>query len=119
MANHSAQYPDGYLDKKTFKSFFAVSGDSGSFTYQAGVRVYQRCPSSVFVSSLEDYADLRSILGILNRRQRMVLTSDFTQYERIPDNWYKRPVGDEYTIPGYALPASIKPRFELHAKPPN
>jgi hypothetical protein len=58
MANHSKEYPDGYLDKETFKSFFAVSGDSGAFTYKAG-------------------------------------------WERIPDNWYKRPVADPYTIPGY------------------
>jgi len=59
MANHSAQYPSGYLDKETFKSFFAISGTSGKFTYQPG-------------------------------------------YERIPDNWYKRPVTDEYTIAGCA-----------------
>ena len=57
MANHSAQYPQGYLDKETFKSFFAVTGKSGAFKYTPG-------------------------------------------YERIPDNWYKRPVGDEYTIAG-------------------
>lgn len=56
MANHSVQYPEGYLDKETFKSFFAVSGTSGSFTYQPG-------------------------------------------YERIPDNWYRRPLTDAYTIP--------------------
>ncbi|KAI4243176.1 MAG: hypothetical protein LQ352_007085 [Teloschistes flavicans] len=58
MANHSAKYPQGYLDKETFKSFFAVSGTPGQFTYQPG-------------------------------------------YERIPDNWYKRPIGDEYTIPDF------------------
>ncbi|KAI4194513.1 MAG: hypothetical protein LQ350_007720, partial [Teloschistes chrysophthalmus] len=56
MANHSAKYPEGYLDKETFKSFFAVSGTPGQFIYRHG-------------------------------------------YERIPDNWYKRPIGDEYTIP--------------------
>ncbi|KAL6719045.1 hypothetical protein ACLMJK_003280 [Lecanora helva] len=58
MANHSAQYPDGYLDKETFKSFFGITGQSGSFKYQPG-------------------------------------------HERIPDNWYKRPVSDGYTIPGF------------------
>ncbi|KAI4171628.1 MAG: hypothetical protein LQ343_004106 [Gyalolechia ehrenbergii] len=58
MSNKSAQYPQGYLDKETFKSFFAVSGEPGSFTYQPG-------------------------------------------YERIPDNFYKRAVGDEYSIPDY------------------
>lgn len=60
MANHSTQYPDGYLDKGTFKSFFAISGESGAFTYEPG-------------------------------------------YERIPDNWYKRPALDPYTIPGYVI----------------
>lgn len=57
MANHSTAYPSGYLDKSTFKSFFAVTGDSGSFEYTPG-------------------------------------------YERIPDNWYRRPLSDPYTIPG-------------------
>ncbi|KAL8707969.1 MAG: hypothetical protein Q9225_007677 [Loekoesia sp. 1 TL-2023] len=60
MSNKSAQYPEGYLDKETFKSFFAVSGEPGSFTYQQG-------------------------------------------HERIPDNWYKRAVGDEYSIPDFLL----------------
>ncbi|KAL9578266.1 MAG: hypothetical protein Q9212_005823 [Teloschistes hypoglaucus] len=60
MANHSEKYPQGYLDKETFKSFFAVSGTPGKFTYQHG-------------------------------------------YERIPDSWYKRPIGDEYTIPAYLI----------------
>ncbi|KAL8651753.1 MAG: hypothetical protein Q9226_004568 [Calogaya cf. arnoldii] len=60
MANHSARYPQGYLDKETFKSFFAVTGEPGSFKYQPG-------------------------------------------YERIPDNWYKRAVGTEYSIPAFLL----------------
>ncbi|CAO1601084.1 hypothetical protein XANCAGTX0491_004748 [Xanthoria calcicola] len=60
MSNHSAQYPQGYLDKETFKSFFAVTGDSGNFKYQPG-------------------------------------------YERIPDNWYKRAIGTEYSIPAFLL----------------
>lgn len=60
MSNHSAQYPQGYLDKETFKSFFAVTGDSGNFKYQPG-------------------------------------------YERIPDNWYKRAIGTEYSIPAYVM----------------
>ncbi|KAI4246883.1 MAG: hypothetical protein L6R42_009777 [Xanthoria sp. 1 TBL-2021] len=60
MSNHSAQYPQGYLDKETFKSFFAVTGESGNFKYQPG-------------------------------------------YERIPDNWYKRAIGTEYSIPAFLL----------------
>jgi hypothetical protein len=60
MANHSADHPEGRLDKETLKSFFAITGDEGDFQYQAG-------------------------------------------YERIPENWYKRAVGDEYTIPFFAV----------------
>ena len=55
MANHSAEYPEGYLDRETFKSFFAVSGSPGNFQYKEG-------------------------------------------YERIPDNWYRRPIGFDYFI---------------------
>ena len=55
MANHSAQYPDGYLDRDTLKSFFGMTGASGSFAYTPGG-------------------------------------------ERIPDNWYKRPTTDLYSI---------------------
>lgn len=53
--------------------------------------------------------DLLSTLKIHIRYQRRALTCDFAQYERIPDNWYKRPVGDEYTIPGYVLSAFADP----------
>ncbi|KAL9628594.1 MAG: hypothetical protein Q9204_005795 [Flavoplaca sp. TL-2023a] len=60
MSNHSAQYPQGYLDKETFKSFFAVTGKSGNFKYRPG-------------------------------------------HERIPDNWYKRAIGTEYSIPAFLL----------------
>ncbi|KAL8864744.1 MAG: hypothetical protein Q9174_007238 [Haloplaca sp. 1 TL-2023] len=43
MANHSNQYPEGYLDKETFKNFFAVSGEPGKFTYRAG---HERIPEN-------------------------------------------------------------------------
>lgn len=56
MGNKSAEYPEGYLDEDVLKSFFSITGDSGSFTWNEG-------------------------------------------QERIPDNWYKRAIGDEYTIP--------------------
>ena len=59
MANHSAAYPEGRLDKEVLKSFFAMSGEPGSFTNTHG-------------------------------------------HERIPNNWYRRAVGDEYTIPYYS-----------------
>jgi hypothetical protein len=65
MANHSAEYPNGYLDKETFKSFFAVSGQSGSFTYKAGVCIYP-CHTFVFVlksaSLWEDWRQMYSVI---------------------------------------------------------
>ena len=54
MANHSAAYPDGRLDRETLKSFFAISGDNpDKFVYKQG-------------------------------------------WERIPDNWYRRAIGNDY-----------------------
>lgn len=51
MSNHSAQYPNGILDKETLKSFFAITEKpDGSLTWTPG-------------------------------------------YERIPDDWYRRPLG--------------------------
>lgn len=61
MANHSEQYPDGYLDRATFASFFGVEGNStDNFVVKQG-------------------------------------------WERIPDNWYKRPLDDEFSIPDFLV----------------
>ena len=60
MANKSAEYPEGYLNGETLKSFFSITGPPGNFKYNPG-------------------------------------------NERIPDNWYKRAVGDEYTIPYFNM----------------
>ena len=62
MSNHSAEYPNGILDKETLKSFFAITEASdGTLTWQPG-------------------------------------------YERIPDNWYRRPLGavNEYSPVSFA-----------------
>lgn len=72
MANKSAEYPEGILNQAVLKSFFSITGNSGSFTWTPG-------------------------------------------NERIPDNWYKRAIGDEYTIPYFQtdlLAAAMKyPQF--------
>ena len=60
MANKSAEHPEGYLNGDVLKSFFSITGSSGSFKYTPG-------------------------------------------WERIPNNWYKRAVGDEYTIPYFNI----------------
>ncbi|EUC28077.1 hypothetical protein COCCADRAFT_9483 [Bipolaris zeicola 26-R-13] len=60
--NHSAQFPDGYLDLETLKAFEGVTGEKGSFKWASG-------------------------------------------RERIPDNYYRRAIGDEYGIASFALDA--------------
>ena len=72
MGNKSEEHPEGFLDADTLKTFFAISGESGSFSHEPG-------------------------------------------HERIPDNWYRRALGDEYTIPFFltdALQAALEhPEF--------
>ena len=74
MANHSAEYPEGYLDRQTFSTFFGVDVDTKRKTF--------------------------------NVKQG---------YERIPENWYKRPIDDEFSIPDFLLDvlehASYDPRL--------
>lgn len=63
MSNHSAEYPNGLLDKETLKSFFAITeAADGTLSWQPG-------------------------------------------WERIPDNWYRRPLGtvNEYSPASFAL----------------
>ncbi|KAJ3543325.1 hypothetical protein NM208_g3639 [Fusarium decemcellulare] len=61
MANHSEEYPEGYLSRAVFTTFFGVEGDKpGNFKVKQG-------------------------------------------WERIPENWYKRPVGNDFGIPDYAV----------------
>lgn len=53
MSNHSAEYPNGILDKETLKNFYAITENpDGSLSYRPG-------------------------------------------YERIPYNWYRRPLGPQ------------------------
>ncbi|KAL9067670.1 MAG: hypothetical protein Q9161_006752 [Pseudevernia consocians] len=62
MSNHSAEYPNGILDKETLKSFFAITeAADGTLSWTPG-------------------------------------------YERIPDNWYRRPLGavNEYSPASFA-----------------
>lgn len=43
MANKSAEYPEGRLDRYSLKSFYAISGESGNFTYTPG---HERIPEN-------------------------------------------------------------------------
>ncbi|KAI0814073.1 hypothetical protein GGR55DRAFT_687083 [Xylaria sp. FL0064] len=61
MANHSDEYPEGYLSRDVFASFFGVDGNSpDNFEVKHG-------------------------------------------WERIPENWYKRPIDDEFSIPDFLV----------------
>ncbi|KAH7411947.1 hypothetical protein DE146DRAFT_259165 [Phaeosphaeria sp. MPI-PUGE-AT-0046c] len=68
FANFTAEYPEGYLDLETLKTFNGVTGEQGSFEWASG-------------------------------------------REKIPDNWYRRPIGDDYGLVGLnqdALAAVLK-----------
>ncbi|KAG4270402.1 hypothetical protein FPRO04_11561 [Fusarium proliferatum] len=59
MANHSGKYPEGYLSREVFTSFFGVKDSKpGNFKFNQG-------------------------------------------WERIQENWYRRPVEDEFSIPDF------------------
>ncbi|CAN9081888.1 unnamed protein product [Alternaria alternata] len=62
FANHSAEYPEGYLDVNTLKSFEGITGEQGNYKWASG-------------------------------------------QERIPENWYRRAIGDDYGILGLDLDA--------------
>ncbi|KAF5637953.1 Aromatic peroxygenase [Fusarium sp. NRRL 52700] len=61
MPNHSDEYPEGYLSREVFTSFFDVKGSKpGNFKVNQG-------------------------------------------WESIPENWYRRPVEDEFSIPDFLI----------------
>lgn len=79
MSNHSAEAPDGVLPANVLKSFFSVRGLSGNLTYQRGYEVSQTsCKTS----------DTQLTMHLL---------------QRIPDNWYRRAIGNDYGIVQFQL----------------
>jgi hypothetical protein len=48
FANHTAEYPEGYLDAATLKSFQGVTGEKGSFEWASG---RERIPDNVCTHS--------------------------------------------------------------------
>lgn len=61
-ANHSAEYPEGFLGLETLKSFFAVSGSPGHFTYDEGC---ERIPAHWYRRPLSQAYDLGTFAGQL------------------------------------------------------
>ena len=48
MSNHSAEYPNGILDKETLKSFFAITeAADGTLSWTPG---YERIPDNWYYS---------------------------------------------------------------------
>lgn len=99
MGNKSAEYPEvcllflpihplneirtnsgrqGILNQDVLKSFFSITGSPGSFV--VGFPYFS------------------------SKKQILIYNSQWTEgHEKIPDNWYKRAIGDEYTIPFFNI----------------
>ena len=51
LANHSAAYPDGFLDPDTLKSFYAMTGPDGNLVYSPG---NERIPDNWYKRATND-----------------------------------------------------------------
>jgi hypothetical protein len=68
MANHSDQFSRGSLSKEQLMSFFATSGESGSFTYTAG---HECIPDNWYKQAIGDEFTYRDFLAdVLNYAER-------------------------------------------------
>ena len=64
MANKSAEAPEGILSQEVLKSFFAITGESGSFVYNPG---QEQIPSNWYTRAADDEYSLLSLeLDILS-----------------------------------------------------
>lgn len=55
MGNKSAEYPEGRLDGEVLKSFYAITGDDGDFTYTPG---WERIPDNWYTRNIADPYDV-------------------------------------------------------------
>lgn len=79
FANHTAENPEGYLDAETLKAFQGVTGEKGSYKWASG---QERIPENVGITS---------ILLVF--------------YANLHHKWYRRVIGDEYTIAAFTAEA--------------
>jgi hypothetical protein len=86
MSNHSAERPEGFLDQDVLKSFFGVTGTQGNIQSQRG---HERIP---WVRPIKPAATGKK-------------TDHHLVAIHLSENWYRRPIGDEYTIPAFTLEA--------------
>jgi len=75
MANHTATYPEGVLNKEVLKSFMSISGPENNASHQALI--------TRLLTEMLTVPQLKWTPG----------------HERIPDNWYRRNALDPYGIP--------------------
>jgi hypothetical protein len=60
MSVKSAEYPEGYLNRDISKSFFAVEGKPGSFTYKKG---WERIPTPLYKRAIGDEYSIAGFLA--------------------------------------------------------
>ena len=60
FSNHSAEQPNGYLDRNMLKQFFGVSGQPGSFVVHQGA---ERIPENWYRRPLSNPYDLAAAIG--------------------------------------------------------
>lgn len=63
MANKSSEYPEGRLDGFNLKSFYAITGDDGDFTYTPG---HERIPENWYTRNVLDQYTLPYIAADSN-----------------------------------------------------
>ncbi|KUJ24283.1 putative aromatic peroxygenase [Mollisia scopiformis] len=90
-----------FNDSITRNSHFFYSPFAGVLVSPAGFSFPVRMManhSAEFPEGSLSKAQLMSFFSITGKSGKFVYT---VGHERIPDNWYKRAIGDEYTIPGF------------------
>lgn len=60
MSNHSAEQPNGYLNRDMIKTFFGVTGEPGSFVAHQG---YERIPEQWYRRPSSNSYDLTRALA--------------------------------------------------------
>ena len=59
FANHSAAYPEGFLDRDTLKSFYAMSGPENGLVYTPG---NERIPENYYTRAVGDPYDIPRLM---------------------------------------------------------
>jgi hypothetical protein len=90
-----------FNDSLTTNPYFFYGPFAGILVAPAGYSFPPRMManhSAEFPDGMLSKENLKSFFAITGKSGKFVYKEG---HERIPDNWYKRPIGDEYTIPGF------------------